>query len=117
MRIMPSDSDGTMKMLKLVLKCVSDTRNANTVPATIPRRSHLFQEDSLDRMHAVSFRHASHICTSREELTHGKVLSMSHRAPSCSRCGAELRRSPVENVVLAQLRMHPLELQATSNDS
>lgn len=69
----------------------------------------------------MGFRHASHICTSRGKLTHGMVLSRSHGIPMpCVRDAVgnrELRRGPVENVVLAQLCMHPAELQAMSSDS
>lgn len=108
-----------MKMLKLALECACDRRPVHTVAMTISAAPHsLPGQDSVGRIHTIAFLHASHICTSRGGLTHGMVLSRSPGIPvQCSRCGTEPRRGPVENVALAQLPMHPFQLQVTSYDS
>lgn len=113
---MLSNGEEIMKMLKLAWECACDRRPVHNIAMTISTALHPLS--GQDRIHAIAFRHASHICTSRGELTHGMVLSRSPGIPAqCSRCGTEPRRGPVENVALAQLRMHPFQLQVMSNDS
>ena len=113
---MLSDSEEIMKMLKLASEYACDRRPVHTVAMTISAA--LYPLPGQDRIRAIAFRHASHICTSRGELTHGMVLSRSPGIPvQCSRCGTEPRRGPVENVALAQLPMRPFQLQVTRNDS